>query len=90
MIRSLLVANRGETYEVRPQERRRDLIIAAVAVLYTAFLVFAGAISLGLWTAGVLTGISTRAEFEGASPQPDLIAENLPDLIARLRWADQH
>lgn len=48
-----------------------------------------GAISLGLWTAGVLTGISTRAEFERASPPPDLIAENLLDLVDRLRQADQ-
>jgi 4-nitrophenyl phosphatase len=47
-----------------------------------------GAIRLGLWTAGVLTGISTRADFERASPPPDLIADDLPDLIDRLRWAD--
>ncbi|MDB5385268.1 MAG: putative phosphatase [Planctomycetaceae bacterium] len=49
-----------------------------------------GAIQLGLWTAGVLTGISTRGDFELASPPPDLIADNLPDLISRFRWADQH
>jgi 4-nitrophenyl phosphatase len=48
-----------------------------------------GAIPLGLWTAGVLTGISTRADFERASPPPDLILDNLPDLVNRLRWADQ-
>ena len=48
-----------------------------------------GAIQLGLWTAGVLTGISTRDDFESASPPPDLIAEDLPDLINRLRHADQ-
>lgn len=48
-----------------------------------------GAIPLGLWTAGVLTGISTRAEFERASPPPDLIAENLPDLVNQLRQADE-
>ncbi|MGE5193452.1 MAG: HAD-IIA family hydrolase [Deltaproteobacteria bacterium] len=48
-----------------------------------------GAMALGLWTAGVLTGISTRGDFEGASPPPDLIADNLPDLVSRLRWADQ-
>lgn len=47
-----------------------------------------GAIQLGLWTAGVLTGISTRHDFECANPPPDLIADNLPDLINRLRWAD--
>lgn len=48
-----------------------------------------GAISLGLWTAGVLTGISTRAEFERANPPPDLIADGLPDLVEQLRRADQ-
>lgn len=49
-----------------------------------------GATKLGLWTAGVLTGISTRDDFERASPPPDLIADDLPDLINQLRWADQH
>ncbi len=48
----------------------------------------AGATRLGLWTAGVLTGISTRADFERASPPPDLIADDLPDLIDRLQRAD--
>ena len=48
-----------------------------------------GAIPLGLWTAGVLTGISTRAEFERANPPPDLIVLNLPDLVNQLRRADQ-
>ncbi|MFO1094053.1 MAG: HAD-IIA family hydrolase [Planctomycetaceae bacterium] len=48
-----------------------------------------GAIPLGLWTAGILTGISSRAEFERANPPPDLIVENLPDLIDRLRAADR-
>ena len=48
-----------------------------------------GAVPLGLWTAGVLTGISTRAEFERAHPPPDLIVDNLPDLVDRFRRADQ-
>lgn len=38
----LLIARRGETYDVRPRERRRDLGLAGLAVLYTAFLIFAG------------------------------------------------
>jgi len=38
----LMLARRGETYEVRPQERRRDLIIAIVATIYTIFLLYAG------------------------------------------------
>jgi arginine:ornithine antiporter/lysine permease len=36
-----LLVRRGETYEVRPQERTRDMVIAGIAVLYTAFLVYA-------------------------------------------------
>jgi len=38
----LQLANRGETYEARPGERRRDLIIATLATIYTAFLLYAG------------------------------------------------
>ncbi|MCA9027768.1 MAG: HAD hydrolase-like protein [Planctomycetaceae bacterium] len=48
-----------------------------------------GAIPLGLWTAGILTGICTRADFEHANPPPNLIVENLPDLVERLRSADE-
>jgi HAD superfamily hydrolase (TIGR01457 family) len=47
-----------------------------------------GAIPLGLWTAGVLTGISTRADFEQAESPPDLIADDLPQLVSQLREAD--
>jgi arginine:ornithine antiporter/lysine permease len=36
-----LVARRGETYNVRPGERSRDLVIAGIAVIYTAFLIYA-------------------------------------------------
>jgi len=38
----LMIARRGETYQVRPQERQRDLIIAGIAVLYTVFMLYAG------------------------------------------------
>lgn len=38
----LMLTRRGETYEVRPEERRRDLIIAAIATVYTIFLLYAG------------------------------------------------
>ncbi|ATU92242.1 basic amino acid/polyamine antiporter [Phyllobacterium zundukense] len=38
----LLLARRGETYETRPQERSRDLIIASVAAIYTVFMILAG------------------------------------------------
>jgi arginine:ornithine antiporter/lysine permease len=38
----LMIARRGETYEVRPEERNRDLILAGIAVVYTLFMLYAG------------------------------------------------
>ncbi len=38
----VLIARRGETYDVRPEERNRDLIIAAIAAVYTLFMIYAG------------------------------------------------
>jgi arginine:ornithine antiporter/lysine permease len=38
----LMIAKRGETYEVRPEERKRDLILAGIAVAYTLFMIYAG------------------------------------------------
>jgi arginine:ornithine antiporter/lysine permease len=37
----LKLTRRGETYDVRPEERGRDLVIAAIATAYTTFLVYA-------------------------------------------------
>jgi arginine:ornithine antiporter/lysine permease len=37
-----LLTSRGETYEGQPRLRQRDMIIAALAVVYTIFLIFAG------------------------------------------------
>src|SRR5215475_5519426 len=36
-----LLARRGENYDSRPEERTRDLILAGLAVIYTAFLIYA-------------------------------------------------
>ena len=44
-------AKRGETYETRPQERKRDLIIAWIAVVYTLFLFFAAGMKFLLLSA---------------------------------------
>ncbi|MBK9244541.1 MAG: amino acid permease [Burkholderiales bacterium] len=38
----LMIARRGETYELRPEERQRDLVLAGIAVLYTVFMLYAG------------------------------------------------
>ena len=63
----LLLSNRGETYEVRPQERRRDLIIAGIATIYTIFLLYAGGLKFILLAAvlyapGSLLYIWARSE----------------------------
>jgi arginine:ornithine antiporter/lysine permease len=37
-----IISKRGETYEMRGEERIRDLVFAGLATLYTAFMVYAG------------------------------------------------
>lgn len=47
-----LLVKRGETYELRPEERQSDYIIATLAVVYTAFLLYAAG-----WKFTVLSGL---------------------------------
>jgi arginine:ornithine antiporter/lysine permease len=47
----VLIAYRHETYEIRPQERQRDLIISALAALYTVFMIYAGGLKFLLLSA---------------------------------------
>ncbi|WP_129793798.1 basic amino acid/polyamine antiporter [Sphingosinicella sp. CPCC 101087] len=54
----LLLARRGETYEARPEERRRDLAFAVAATVYTIFLVYAGGLKFVLLSA-ILYGPGT-------------------------------
>lgn len=63
----VLLARRGETYEKRPQELRRDLIFAGIATLYTAFLIYAGGLkflllSMVLYAPGTILYVWTRRE----------------------------
>ncbi len=46
-----MLAQRAETYEVRPRERTRDLIIASIAAVYTFFMIVAGGIKFVLLSA---------------------------------------
>jgi arginine:ornithine antiporter/lysine permease len=57
-----LVAKRGETYQTRPEERTRDLIIAGIAVIYTAFLIYAAGMKF-LMLSAVLYGPGTILYF---------------------------
>ena len=56
------IANRGETYEQRPEDRRRDLIFAAIAAVYTIFMILAGGLEFLLLSA-VLYGPGTILYF---------------------------
>lgn len=47
----LMLARRGESYEVRPEERKRDVAFAVVAVIYTIFMIIAGGLSFVLLSA---------------------------------------
>jgi arginine:ornithine antiporter/lysine permease len=46
-----LIARRRETYETRPEERNRDLALAGIATLYTAFMILAGGMKFLLLSA---------------------------------------
>jgi len=37
-----MIAKRGETYQLRPEERQRDLVLGGIAVAYTVFMLWAG------------------------------------------------
>ena len=50
----LMIARRGETYDQRPEERRRDLILASLAVAYTIFMIYAGGLKFILLSASCL------------------------------------
>jgi arginine:ornithine antiporter/lysine permease len=47
----VLIARRGESYEVRPQDRKRDLLIAGIASAYTIFMILAGGLKFVLLAA---------------------------------------
>ena len=54
----LMIAKRGETYDQRPEERQRDLILSSLAVAYTLFMIYAGGLKYILLSA-VLFGPGT-------------------------------
>lgn len=63
----LLLALRHETYDTRPQERSRDLIVAGIATLYAAFMIYAGGLkflllSSILYAPGTLLFVQVRRE----------------------------
>ncbi|CCE97356.1 amino acid/polyamine transporter I [Sinorhizobium fredii HH103] len=62
-----LIARRGETYHIRPEERFSDLIFAGAATVYTAFMIYAGGLELLLlstilYAFGTVLFLYTRRE----------------------------
>ena len=47
----LMIAKRGETYDQRPEERQRDMILALLAVVYTLFMIYAAGLKFILLSA---------------------------------------
>ena len=69
------VSKRGESYDIRPEGRQRDLIIAFVAVVYTAFMIYAGGmkfilLSAVLYAPGTILYIWARREQNAAVFKP--------------------
>lgn len=58
----LLIVRRGATYDVRPEERRRDMIFAGLALIYTLFLIYAAGMKFLLLSA-ILYGPGTILYF---------------------------
>ena len=76
----LMLTNRRETYEVRPQERNRDLIIAAIATLYTIFLLYAGGMKFIVLSA-VLYAPGTALYFWARREQGKPVFNNVWDWV---------
>ena len=58
----VLMNRRGETYDVRPEERTRDLIFAGLATAYTLFLIYAAGMKF-LVLSAILYGPGTVLYF---------------------------
>ena len=76
----LLLARRGETYDVRPGERRRDLIIAGIATIYTIFLLWAGGLKFIL-LAAVLYAPGTALYFWARREQGKAVFTGVSDWV---------
>jgi arginine:ornithine antiporter/lysine permease len=75
-----LLVRRGETYDTRPEKRTRDLIIAFVAVIYTAFLIYAGGMKFVLLSA-VLYGPGTLLYFWARREQTMPVFTKISDWV---------
>ena len=76
----LMIAKRGETYDVRPQERTRDLVLASLAVAYTVFMIYAGGLKFIILSA-VLFAPGTILYFIARREQGKPVFEKTSDWV---------
>ena len=76
----LMLAKRGETYDKRPEERRRDMILASIATIYTAFMIYAGGLKFILLSA-VLFAPGTVLYFWARREQGKPVFEKATDWV---------
>ncbi len=76
----IMLAKRSETYEVRPHERSRDLIIASIAATYTIFMIAAGGAKFVLLSA-LLYAPGTLLYFWSRKEQNKQVFEKSSDWI---------
>src|SRR5262245_66522913 len=86
-----LIANRGETYDRRPEERTRDLGIAGLAALYTAFMLSAGGmkfilLSTVLYAPGTML-TSGRGERRTSKSSPSWTGSSSSSRSSAASWA---
>ena len=62
-----MISKRGETYQLRPEERKRDLIIAGIAVVYTIFMIYAGGLKFIVLSAVLYAPARRSTSGRGAS-----------------------
>ncbi|HEY5309004.1 MAG TPA: amino acid permease, partial [Casimicrobiaceae bacterium] len=76
----LMIARRGETYEQRPEERTRDVILSSLAVAYTLFMIYAGGLKYILLSA-VLFGPGTVLYFWARREQGKPVFDKTSDWV---------
>ncbi|WP_313955398.1 basic amino acid/polyamine antiporter [Stenotrophomonas rhizophila] len=76
----LQITKRGETYDQRPNERGRDLTLAILATIYTAFLLYAGGIKFIVLSA-VLYAPGSLLYFWARKEQGEKIFTKASDFI---------
>jgi arginine:ornithine antiporter/lysine permease len=75
-----MIARRGETYTLRPEERQRDLVLGGIAVAYTLFMLYAGGLKYIL-LAAILFAPGTAMYFIARREQGKPVFDRTSDWV---------